>query len=239
MNPKLSGFLKDKTKVRKLFIILVVLIVAAGCSNQKTIESNPTIKKVFNESEIKDLQLILEFFEKQICSIENKEDSKINDCYDSFIQRMTGAVETGGLEINIPFGEQKKLYNTINDSTFNEIWDMSWIRTIPHSNSYLKRIGKDTLSIEEREKSDTTNYIELKYEGKYVSFIEEYGNKSPVIKRYHENFVNAGGIGPSMISSIMMNYEYYDIKDIRMKLIFAIHYLTLNDQHIRKEKYKK
>jgi hypothetical protein len=39
MNPKLSGFLKDKTKVRKLFIILVVLIAAAaGCSAQNNID---------------------------------------------------------------------------------------------------------------------------------------------------------------------------------------------------------
>lgn len=205
--------------MKNLLIILVVLFAAVGCGNQKTLESNSTVTKVFNDSEIHDLTLILEFFNKQICSLENKKGSDINDCYNKFIQRMIESAETGNMEINIPFKEQIELYNAIDEQTFNEIWQMGWQRT--------PRLSIDTLT-----------YIDLKNHSKYVSFLNEYGKESDFIKEYHNSLKMSGGIGPAMISNMMMSYEYYDIYDIRMKLVFAIHYLTLNDQFNRKEKYQ-
>lgn len=124
--------------MKNLLIILIVLFATVGCGNQKTLESNSTVTKVFNDSEIHNLTLILEFFNKQICSLENTKGSDINDCYNKFIQRMTESAETGNMEINIPFKEQIKLYNAIDEQTFNEIWQMGWQRT--------PRLSIDTLT---------------------------------------------------------------------------------------------
>lgn len=198
---------------------IIALIVLIGCSttSQEDLKSNSTITTVFNESEIRDLTKILEFFNEQICATQQVDIIKLSDCYQSFFKRMAEAEKTGNIEIKIPFEEQQNLYNQINESTFNEIWNFgkSWNRNSP----------------------DTLKYIRFRYNGKYVKFLKELSNDDKIIKNYHDSFEAAGDISPSMIAGLLMNYDYYNINDLRVRLVVAVHYLTMNDQYERKEKY--
>ena len=227
--------------MKKILFTIITLLFIIGCNEKDGLKSNSTITKVFNDTEVEDLTLLLDFFENQICSIEDKPLSNLNECYNSFIQSMTKSAETGNLDIKISLNKQKDIYRQINDSTFNEIWHVGWI--IEPS----KKVAiKDALSPPKNKKSfadvfgnsDSLSRIDLVPNGKYSLFLKEYGNQSPVIKKYYQYLTDASTLSPGMVSSIMMNYDYYDIKDVRMKLVFAIHYLTLNDQTNRKEKYQ-
>src|SRR5690606_37030705 len=120
-------------------------------------------------------------------------------------------------EIKIPFSEQQKLYDSISDSTFNQIWCLgkSWKRDSP----------------------DTLKHIGLRYDGKYSEFLKSFGKENKVIQGDYQTFEDAGAISPSMVAGLLFNYEDYDVRDIRIKLIVAIHYLTMSDQNERKEEY--
>ncbi|WP_442267004.1 hypothetical protein ACSIGC_04715 [Tenacibaculum sp. ZS6-P6] len=67
--------------------------------------------------------------------------------------------------------------------------------------------------------------------------MNKYGKENKAVKDYVNNFNIASDFGPTMISQVIMNYEAFQIEDIKSKLLIAIHYLTLNDQHWREEKY--
>ena len=180
--------------------------------------SDTLIKKSFNESEIKDLQKIFDFFNNEICS-SNYE--KLNECYLNYCSKRKKQIEQNvelEFSMNINFEEQQKLYSKIQTNTFKEIW------------SFQK-------SIPVRDRKDTLKYLSFNDNGKFVKFLKQYGNENKRIKNYYDSFLKYRDISPSMFAGVLMEFKDYDIDDIRTKLIFAIHYLTFNDQNLRKEKY--
>ncbi|MBC8489660.1 MAG: hypothetical protein H8D45_26880 [Bacteroidetes bacterium] len=201
--------------MKKLYQI-IALIILIGCSgsNQENLQSNSTIIKIFNKSEIRDLTRILEFFNKQICTNQQLGKKNFNDCYLSFFERMSEVEKIGSIKIKISFDEQKKMYAQLSDSTFNQIWTFGKV---------VNRLSNDTLQ-----------QIEIKYDCKYVDFLNQLGKDYNVINKYYENFRSIGDIGPSMVADLLINHDSYNFKDIRVKLFVAIHYLTLNDQYERK-----
>jgi len=181
------------------------------------LQTNRTVNKFFNKSEIKDLQTILDFFENQICNTEKIEDEFKFDCYHVFFRRLDSLEVIGDVDIKISFEAQRQLYQQIEQNTFNQIW----------------KFGKAGLE----PPYDTLNQISLRYDGKYIEFLEELGHEDKLLKNYYESFIAAGTISPDSIAHLLKMYNDYDIKDIRVRLLISIHYLTLNDQFERKEKY--
>lgn len=133
---------------------------------------------------------------------------------------MKKQVEEGEFDTKISFEEQKQLYDHIDSTTFNEIWTFSWkIRSTPNSR-------------------DTLQSILWNHDGKYIRFLKEFSKDSDVVKNYYETYEKAGQISPLMISGLVIHFDKYDVSDIRMRLLIAIHYLTLNDDTKREEKVK-
>ena len=204
--------------MKKIYQI-IALLVLIGCSatNQDSLESNSTITTVFNESEIQDLERILEFFNEQICTTQQVDKNNLIDCYKSFFERMSESVNMGSIEIKIPFDEQQYMYKQISDSTFNQIWAFN-------------KVWKYNTT-------DTLKEIGIKYDCKYVDYLEQLGKDYEVINNYYDGFKSIGDIGPHRVADLLVNYHNYNTKDIRIRLVVAIHYLTLNDRNERMEKY--
>jgi len=182
------------------------------------LKSNKTISETFNASEINDLQIILDFFNGQICDSKNRSYNSLNQCYEKYCLEIREQQKIeNGFNSKIDFEQQLEMYKRLNSKSFDNIWqiDKSW--------NYKS--------------SDTLQYLGLNYVGKYQNFLKKYGEENKVIFDYYDHFKAAGDISPSIIAGLIMNYELYDISDIRTKLVIAIHYLTLNDQNWRKEKY--
>ncbi len=189
-----------------------------GCITSKSeLKADLIISNVFDDAEIRDLSKILTFFDEQICIVQQIDNSRIKDCYQAYFERMKKAAKTGNIEIKIPFEEQQKMYSNMDESTFRQIWyfGKNWRRNLP----------------------DTIKSIGLKCDGKYAEFLKIVGNENNVIKEYYESLKACGDISPTMVADLMMNYKNYDINDVKIRLIIAIHYLTMNDQYERKEKY--
>ncbi len=203
----------------KQLLQLILIISLTSCSPNRTseIENNPTFNKIFTITEIADLDHLYNFFNASICSDNDRLNSE--ECYANFLEQLRNSADAknGDYDLNIPFEKQKEAYKGITDSTFNEIWRLSW-----------KMMYKPT---------DTLQNLYLWNNGKYADFLKEVGKTDPVINQYSNSFQASGDMSPSMRAGVLMNYKYYNIKDVRVRFIIAIHYMTLNDNHYRIEKY--
>jgi hypothetical protein len=203
----------------KQLLILTFILTLISCSRtDEKLGDNQTVKSIFDNNEIQDLEKILTFFEHQICKTENIPSDNALICYESFFSRMDKAEESGDIDIQIPFENQIELYNQIDTSTFNQLWTFNW----------SWKFGAP----------DSLKSITFNYEGKYVRFLESFGKENKIIKDYYESFQAAGDISPNMVARLLKMYKEYDTKDIRIRLLVAMHYLTMNDQYKRKEKYQ-
>lgn len=181
-----------------------------SCTPQTTqLQVYPEIKQIFNDTEIKDLDRILSFFDKAVCKAEGMNAQDVYKCYEQYLTTLANGHEEGKIEIKIPLENQKKLMAQINPNTFKQIW------------AYGKIYNRN---------SDTLDIINLKHQSKYALFLESYGAQNKKVKSYHERLHAVGDISPSMIGDVLVNHKKYDISDKRIKLLIAIHYLTLNEQ---------
>ncbi len=205
------------SKMKKITYILIAFFLTSCFSeSNSTLSTDNLINETFNKSEIKDLQHILDFFNNEIC---NSNYGNINECYLNYcLEIITQFEKTGTFNSNLNFEKQRKLYSKIDNNTFNEIW-----------------VFQKNLPLNERK--DTLKNLELNYEGKYRNFLNEYGKENIEIKKYDESYNVSAGLSPSMFAEMAENYELFKITKLKTKLVIAIHYMTLNDQNWRNEKY--
>jgi hypothetical protein len=164
--------------------------VLIGCnnSNEKKLASNKTVSAIFNESEIKDLAMILDFFNERICAMQKNDVASIEKCYQVFFEMMANCEITGVFDIKIPVQERQKLYCQINESTFNQIWriDHRWYH------SY-------------RNEADTIESTENQFVGKYLDFLKMYGNDDSVIELYYDSMTKVGDYSAAIFSGLVQS----------------------------------
>ena len=200
----------------KYLSYFTILLFSSSTVESQNLDSNKSLNKYFTDTEVLDLNNIILFFEQSICASDNTDISLTHQCYISFFKRMEKCIDTGDFDIKISYQNQRELYNQILESTFNQIWSLSQER---------KFIGNDKVPV-----------ITFNYSGNYIKFINTLGKENEIISEYADSYSSAGDITPGMIAMILVNYNRIDITDARMKLVVAIHYLTLNDNY---ERYRK
>lgn len=196
------------------FLSLLLLITTLSCQS-RSLSDFEDVREVFNSEEIADLEKIIDFFNQTICEAENVPDAKVLDCYDHFFKRMRSAEQTGVIDTKIPQAAQEQLLNGLNPNTFNEIWSRSLIKGSTPQDKF-------TLS--------------LKVSSKYVRFLKLMARENGKIKNYVKMLEGAGELSTGMVADVMLNYKDYDIRDKRIQLFIAIHYLTFNKHWSRVEK---
>jgi hypothetical protein len=188
-----------------------------GCDRgEKKLSEISEINEVFTHTEIEDLELLYNFFCESIC-LDNNE--SIINCYKTFLKSCGDSAEqNGSLFLPFSFDKQLDLYQQFSDSTFHQIWSFgkSWNR---------------------KENSDTLKYVYYKWDGKFHEFLRITSKETKFSKQYLEAWEAAGDISPTLIAGITHNHDQFDLRDLRVRFILAIHFLTLNDSYKRKEKY--
>ena len=195
--------------MRTLISILLVLIISYSCSNDKKLETDKIIKKVYNESDIVFLKKILVFFDSEICKLSDKTD--LYDCYQDYFDFKMKQINIGEFTIRIPFDKQLELFNSFDSTFIFENWGYG--------------------RMHERKEDKYYEYLNLRNDGKFSKFLELLSSENKKFRYYSETLNSAGCITPSMIGGLIINAKEYDIKDEKVRLVFAIHYLTLNDEN--------
>ena len=183
-----------------------------------------TLTEIFNESELADLNFLLDFFDKHVCEEMNVDASNLSDAYQNYFAKLLERSNASYFYISIPFEQQLIAYGKIDTSTFKEIW----LRGKIFKHNRIDSLGRiETTELES---------INLNYNGKYYRFLKKLSSDYKLIEWYCESFDVMGAMSPWMVQNLLVNYKDYNTNDIRIRLFAAIHYLTLNDQHRRNEK---
>ncbi len=191
-------------------ILLTFLLLISSNIFGQDIKTDSTMNSIFNIQEINNLEKILNFFTEQICELEGIENHNSIECFNSYCKNLKErSVASGSIDLKLSLEKQKIFYDNIQQSTFNQIWH------------YEKAWKPKT--------TDTIIEINIDPKGKYAKFLKLMGQEYNKVNTYYHDLESSGGICPSMIAELLMNYQEFHFKDERIRLLFAIHYLTMND----------
>ena len=195
----------------KSIYYIIILLFFSSC---ETKFETPELSENFTTDVITDLEKLVTFFKIEFCESGSTE---FKDCFQivapNWIEK--------GLEYSaekIDFSEQKEVYKTIDQKTFNEIWDFCMTYQIrPTEREYLDVCAN-------------TN-------GKYVDFLKDFGKSSPLVQKYYKDIIAAGDFDQTgfTISNIWNKRNEIDLNNPNYQILIAIHILTMNDQFQRNE----
>ena len=194
----------------KKWLALITCISMMACADNsphnKGLQHTKLVKQYFNKYQKADLEKILAFFESQICEPDQTSPENIFDCYNNYLAQLAENSAFGNLDPKISLEEQDTLINNLHKVTYTSIWSD----------------GKTNTS------ATPNGLFGLKYGDRYHRFLSALGKENEKIKQYEATFQKTGTITPSMIADVLVNYTEYDLTDLRVRLVIAIHYLTLN-----------
>ena len=72
----------------------------------------------------------------------------------------------------------------------------------------------------------------------YIKFLEDVGKENEKVAFYHDRFMQVGDISPTIVAFMMKEINEEDVMDERVRLMMAIHYLTLNEKNVERQKAK-
>jgi hypothetical protein len=182
-----------------------------SCKSQS---STPELKASFSADQIADLNKITEFFESQICESDK---TNFKDCFEPILPDL---IDLGYEPIfeRVNFQMQKELYQSIGKDTFNEIWNYCLSTNLKTNEKYQSLCAKGI-------------------DGKYADFLLEIGKKNKFVNEYAERLIASGDFESSTLLQqlIYTNKDSFDLENPNIKILIAIHFLSINDQEKRNE----
>jgi hypothetical protein len=197
-------------------LLIGFLVLQFSC---KTDNSMNELKNNFTKNEIEDLKIITKFFKGQIC--QNQTNSDFKNCFEQILPELLD----NGYQLIInkaDFNKQKELYESISKTTFDKLWGFTKLRKGYRENN--KQVYKS---------------ISISTVGVYMEYLKEFGKRNEYISEYTDGIYTRGAIGgyPTLESDLYLNPNSLDLNDFNIQLIISIHYLTLNDNAQRDEKW--
>ena len=191
---------------KSTIFILLTSTILLGCSQGSGINNNETVREVFSSSEAEGLEEIHDFFTDLIC--EKTDKSNPVDCYEAYMSDLKAETPTTGVYPNLcSKSEQDEFFKSVDPKLFSEIWRYENVNGGENNSSWIE--------------------IEINNQGRYAEYLELLGKESPGIRDYYDGIMMGGAITASVQTSVLMFPENYDMQDSRIRLVIAIHYLTI------------
>jgi hypothetical protein len=190
--------------------LIFLMLHSVSCSTDNSLGEHKTVQAIFAKQEVQELTKILDFFTNQISEITGEKDPEL-----TFRTFMDSVKETSPISGVLPVlctkKEQDLFFESLDPAFFKEIW------------RYDRIYGGE----------DGAHWraLELKFDGKYVQFLKLLGEVEAIIHKYYADFRMSGSIGASLQASVMLLPEKYDVSDPAIRLVIAIHYLTICYQY--------
>ena len=184
--------MKEIRKKTTYFLLFSVLLFNLSCNKDET---SVALKKHFSNEQINDLKLIHSFF---ITEHLNGLKKKFKEEFYLFNKAR--------------FNKQLELYNSISQTTFDEVWIM-----VP------------------QKKYEDEKYIALNMKGKFIYYLKGL-TKNDFAKTISNKLELAGDLNYSYIYSyVFNNYKSFDFENYDNQLIISVCYLTMLDGNFRKD----
>lgn len=184
----------------KIASIVFFIYTMLGCNSSTNVKDDSLILNVFSPEESKDLQTIHDFFTDEIKKKENCQSD--SECYENYMQNLKKTSETGSWHSPIDRIQIDSLFDSFESQVFNEIWEWN-------------------------EEYAGIKYLRINNFGKYGAFLDALGKQDESVKEYRDDLKRAGFISATVQASVLLLPEQYDMNDIRVQLVIAIHYITL------------
>lgn len=199
----------------KSILFTCALLVLLSCQNQ-SVQSFDEALNANSELELKDnADVIIAFFESQIMDSTHLK----GDTYSIFnnfrLQIFDQVSKSGDLDIPIDLTAQREFYQKLTWFFFTDTWGYG-----------TSRYGRDSI---------TYKSINLKPESEIIRLIKKRNLDDPFIANYCNNLLAAGDISPSNVAHMAIVLASEDLQKPKVRLLMALHYLTLNDQAKRRE----
>ncbi|WP_430965316.1 hypothetical protein [Spongiimicrobium sp. 2-473A-2-J] len=202
--------------MKSIFILLFFSILFQSFGQNSELNLN----NYFSETEIADLNRMTDFFQSELCGKTDR--IEFGECL------MVSFPENRELfqycvSGQISYRKQKKLYKTLNNSTFKKIWALC----------------PSTILITEPE----YEYQSICFSGdtQFLAFIKALGEQNEYLKYYGQKLERIGGFdsGTFLSESIIGQSEKWNLDNRNVQIFLAIHYLTHNDLENRDKKAKR
>ena len=208
--------------MKKLFFLISILLLI-GCSKKELstydeMKSDKLMSESFTDNELENLAKIVDFFEGKICNnIDNFE-----KCYKKLLRKDSTKLANNKRELyNFDYNEQEKLYSNLDSTFFNNFWYKSSGDLVDYDYYYLKVFNKKKLS-------------------RYMSFLKKFSKINKYFKDYVEivEISNDFSMATGPIN-LIYHHNYFNKKDIKIRLIYSFHYLNINEDYDLSLKNKK
>lgn len=194
--------------VKKL-IPIFLFFLCISCESVG-LEEDPIVKKHFSETEILHLNSILNFFDKEV-EEQTPESIGIIKSYNSRFQVIKDSMQVSNPNVPILEIDSKKLkllMSELPDSLINNIW-YSFYRHDSFTN-------------------DSSKFLDIHPSSTYSEFLKSASSKSKFIAEYYDHLQQMTAISPSMHANMLLFPEKLNIQKERERLIYAIHFISLN-----------
>ncbi|OEK00099.1 hypothetical protein BFP97_00575 [Roseivirga sp. 4D4] len=202
-----------KSAITHLLLLPLLLSILNSCNN---LESKSSTVQDLNDSRLSEsISQTMLFFEKSIgISSTMSEPDKFKH-YDEFRLEMRAYFE-GQEATSFPFdfNEQRTFYQTLDSYFFSNTWSLGTVQFGPEPTKYIS--------------------INLKAESDVMSYIA-YGEVSDFIQYYVKTLMAAGDISPTNVGHIALTLKKSDLVNPKVRLLMALHFLTINDQINRRQ----
>ena len=151
---------------------------------------------------------ILTFFDSEVIS--QTPSSEIIQSYQELFQILKDSInsDSPSIALRLDFQKLELLLSELPESLKTEIW--------------YEAYAIESLT------NDSTKYIDIRHDGIYADFLQSVSQKNEFIDEYYyDDLQHAFAITPGMNANMIVNPNKLDIRKERERLIFAIHFISL------------
>lgn len=198
------------------------LVLSCQQKSSSDLAKYPLIQANFNTEQIQGLDSILDFFLTEVSRISGK--IAVEDGLYTYLEGIRQRALNGEVELGLAPEQHDDFLTNLSPMAREAIWEPGFM---------IQDLLIDSVKI-----TDTIQVLNLRLGGKYMLFLQGLAKANHKIKFYVDSFSSSGDISPALFGDVMQNYREYNLKDPQVQLVFAVHYLTIQDHYLQMQAAK-
>lgn len=198
------------------------LVLACQQKSSSNLAKSSLIHANFDTEQIQGLDSVLEFFLSEVSRITGKTNNE--DGLNVYLEGIRQRALKGEVELGLAPERHDDFLTNLSPMVRDAIWEPGFM---------IQDRLVDGIKI-----TDTIQVLNLRLGGKYMLFLQGLARENQKIKFYVESFSSSGDISPALFGDVMQNYREYNLKDPQVQLVFAVHYLTIQDHYLQMQAAK-